>query len=236
MSAQCERSLLRCAARDVAAAVSLFLLGACASHPPPPDWQLNAKVASDRSVAAYLTGNARVEAQELERARSEISRTGRVDLLARFELTRCAAQVASLVLEPCAAFEVVRAEAGAPERAYANYLAARTSQPDIALLPEAQRAVAAGGRNDAANVVALRTIDDPLSRLIAAGVLFEAGRADPQVIKVAIDAASSQGWRRPLLAWLGVELHRADEAGASNEAQQLRRRIELVLRAGPAAR
>ena len=220
----------------VAASTMLCLLASCASHPPPPDWQLNAKVASERSVAAYLSGNGRVEAQETERARSEIARTGRADLLARVELTRCAAQAASLVFEPCAAFDALRADAAAPERAYADYLGARLQPQDIALLPEPQRAVAAGGPNDAANIAALRAIEDPLSRLVAAAVLFEAGRADPQVIAIAIDAASSQGWRRPLVAWLGVELRRAEQAGASEEAQRLRRRIELVLGAGPAPR
>ena len=209
-------------------AISLALLGACASHPPPPDWQLNAKTASERSVSAYLTGNARVEAQELERARSEVARTGRADLLARVELTRCAAQAASLAFQPCAAFEVLRVDAAAPERAYADYLGARLRPQDIGLLPEPQRAVAMGAPSDAANVAALRAIPDPLSRLVAAGVLFKSGRADPQVIAIAIDTASSQGWRRPLLAWLGVELRRAEQAGAADEAQRLRRRIDLV--------
>jgi hypothetical protein len=64
--------------------------------------------------------------------------------------------------------------------------------------------------------------------LVAAGVLFEAGRADPQVITIAIDAASAQGWRRPLLAWLGVELRRAEQSGAVEGADRLRRRIALV--------
>lgn len=211
-----------------------LMLAGCAGHPPPPDWQLNAKAASERSLAAYLSGNARVDAQELERARSEIARTGRADLLARIELTRCAAQVASLVFGPCAGFEALRADADAAERAYADYLAARVSAPDIALLPEPQRAVAAGARADAPNVAALRAIDDPLSRLVAAGVLFEAGRADPQVITIAIDTASAQGWRRPLLAWLGVELRRAEQSGAVEDAARLRRRVALVQGTGAA--
>ena len=218
--------------RRVAALIMLCLLAACASRPPPPGWQLNAKAASERSVAAYLSGNARVDAQELARARSEIARTGRADLLARIELTRCAAQAASLVFGPCAAFEALRADADAPERAYADHLAARIAASDIALLPEPQRAVAAGAgagaQGEAPNVAALRAIDDPLSRLVAAGVLFEAGRADPQVIAIAIDTASAQGWRRPLLAWLGVELRRAERSGAVEDADRLRRRIALV--------
>ena len=213
-----------------------LLLAACAGQPAVPEWRLKAKVASERSVAAYLNGNTRVDAQELERARSEIARTGRADLLARVELTHCAAQVASLVFAPCTAFEALRIDAPAPERTYADYLSARLSPQDIALLPESQRAVATGGPNDAANVAALRAIEDPLARLVAAGVLFEAGRADPQVIDIAIDTASSQGWRRPLLAWLGVELKRAEQSGASEDVQRLQRRIDLVRGADPAAR
>jgi hypothetical protein len=205
-----------------------MLLTACAGKPPPPDWQPNAKAATDQFVAAYLSGNTRVESAALERARSETARTGRADLVARVELTRCAAQVASLEFGPCAGFEPLRADAGAPERAYADYLLARVSPSDIALLPEPQRAVAAGGANSAANVAALTGIADPLSKLVAAGVLFQESRADPQVIALAIDTASLQGWRRPLLAWLGVELKRAEQAGASDDAQRLRRRIALA--------
>ena len=210
------------------AAAWLASIAGCASHPSPPGWQLNAKTAGERALTAYLSGDARVEAQELQRARSEITRTGRTDLLARIELAHCAAQVASLVFQPCARFEALRADVPAPERAYADYLAARVQAQDIGLLPEAQRGVAAGASGDAANVAALGAIADPLSRLVAAGVLFEANRADPQVIAVAIDTASSQGWRRPLLAWLGVQLKRAELAGAGDEAQRLRRRIDLV--------
>lgn len=197
------------------------VLAACSSNPPIPDWQLNAKSAIERSVAAYLTGNARIDAAELGRARSEIARTGRADLLARVELTHCAAQVASLVYEPCAGFEAVRADAPAPERAYADYLAGKLAASDAALLPEAHRGVAG-------NPVALGGIADPLARLVAAGVLFETNRADTSVIRTAIDTASEQGWRRPLLAWLNVELKRAEAAGAQMDADQLRRRIVIV--------
>lgn len=211
------------------ALVALLALAACAGQPPAPDWQGNARSATERAVAAYLVGNARVEAAELARARTEVSRTGRADLLARVELNHCAAQVASLMFGPCAAFEVLRADAAAPERAYADYLRARVAPQGIALLPEAHRAVAAGGPNDAANVAALRGVADPLARLVAAGVLFEAGRADPQVIALALDTASAQGWRRPLLAWLNVQLRLAEQSGASDQADQIRRRIALVL-------
>ena len=213
----------------LAGSALLCLLAACASTPPPPDWQMNAKAASEASISAYLAGKPRVDAAQLARARAEVARTGRADLLARVELAHCAAQVASLVFTPCGAFEPLRADVPAPERAYADYLAGRIAAPEVARLPEAHRAVAV-------NPAALGSIGDPLARLIAAGVLFQTGHADPQVIQTAIETASAQGWRRPLLAWLMVQLQRVEAAGAADDAQQLRRRIAIVEQATAAPR
>lgn len=177
----------------------------------------------ERSVAAYLEGNSRVEAAELARARSQLSRTGRPDLLATAELLHCASRVASLAWGTCAGFEPLRADATPSQRAYADYLRGQQVPIDaIALLPPAQRAAAAGDAG------ALADSADPLSKLLAASVLLQTGRASPSVIALAIDTASAQGWRRPLLAWLGVQLQRADQGGDAQEAARLRRRIAIA--------
>jgi len=213
----------------IGSALLLTGLAACASGPPPPDWQLNAKSALDRATSAYLLGDTRVEADEFERARSQIARTGRADLLARAELMRCAARTASLVFEPCAGFEALRPDAAAPEQAYAEHLAARRlSRESIALLPPEQRGAATALAGGEASPAGLQAIDDSLSRLIAIAVLFQAGKASPAMIGLAADTASVQGWRRPLLAWLKVQALRAERAGDAGEAQRLQRRIELV--------
>ena len=231
----------------------LALLAACSSKPPQPDWQVNASDALQRSLAAYLSGDARIEAQEFAKARSEVARTGRADLLARTELARCASRTASLVVEECSAFEALRPDAAPPELAYADYLAGRVRPQDVALLPEQHRAtataLAAAPPNALASTVAatvaasvaattasaapLPDAADPLARLVAAGALFRAGRASPTLIASAIDTASSQGWRRPLLAWLNVQLEVARQAGDSATEALARRRIAIVL--GPAA-
>ena len=199
-----------------------LLLGACASGPRSPDWQAEAKNSMERSVAAYMEGNTRVEAAELARARSHLSRTGRADLLATAELLHCATRVASLIFESCAGYEPLGVDASEAQRAYADYLQGKLPAQNIALLPLAQRAAAGG---DASS---LKAIADPLSQLVAAGVLLQTGRASPAVIVQAIDTASSQGWRRPLLAWLGVQLRRAQEGGNVQEADRLRRRIAIA--------
>ncbi|MDO9406181.1 MAG: hypothetical protein Q7T87_19295 [Polaromonas sp.] len=216
-----------CMLKAGAAALVLGLLAACASGPKPADWQLEAKGATDRAVAAYMEGNPRVEAVEFTRARAEISATGRMDLMARAELLRCATRVASLVLEPCAAFETMRADAPPAERAYADYLAGTLKPQDAAWLPEAQRA-AASATSDGGAAAAVQAITDPLSQLVAAGVALQSGRANPALVRQAVDTASAQGWRRPLLAWLGVQASLADKAGDAVEAARVRRRIVLV--------
>jgi hypothetical protein len=74
----------------------------------------------------------------------------------------------------------------------------------------------------------VQAITDPLSKLVASGVLLRAGKASPPVLADAVDTASAQGWRRPLLAWLGVQSMRAEQAGDSAEAQRIKRRIDLI--------
>ena len=214
---------------SVASVLAACALAACSSRPPAPDWQMNAKGALERSVAGWLEGNARVEAAEFTRARAEASRTGQVDVVARVELTRCAARTAALMLEPCEGFAKLRADASPSERAYADYLAGGVSAQDVALLPQQHRGVAAvlAGSGDV-GAAQVQAIEDPLARLVAAGVAFRASKAAPDLVKVAVDTASAQGWRRPLLAWLGVQAQLAEKAGDAEAAARARRRIALV--------
>ena len=212
-------------------------LAGCASGPAVPDWQLNAHDAAQKGVQAYLSGDMQAEQRAFARARAETARTGQPALLARVELLRCAAQVASLVVAPCTPFDALRQDAAVPEKAYARYLAGELQAGDVALLPAAQQGVAtalvAGDGSRAAT--ALAQVADPLSRLVAAGVLLRAGQASPPVVVAALDVASRQGWRRPLLAWLGLQVSRAEAAGDAQEAARLRRRIAVLERSAGAA-
>ncbi len=181
--------------------ISVVILSGCAGGTPQPDWQLNAHRALNAFQSYYLKGDTRAAALEFDRAVTELRSTGRGDLVARAQLVRCAARAASLEFDNCPDFEKSRVDAGAEELAYAEYLAGRS-----------QRAAS----------------DDTMSRLVFLGVQFNSGKATPENISAAIDIASAQGWRRPLLAWLGVQEKRAEAAGDREAAQRLRRRIELV--------
>jgi hypothetical protein len=203
-------------------AVFAVALAACGSKPQAPDWQMNAHGSLQRFEQAWLGGQTRAAEAEFARARRELAATADATLVARAELTRCAVQVASLVFEPCEGFEALREDVAPAERAYADYLQGARVPPE--LLPQQHRGVAAGG----ADAKAVEAIADPLSRLVAAGVLLRAGRGSPELMQLASDTASRQGWRRPLLAWLGAQLQLAERRGAQDEAARLRRRMALA--------
>jgi hypothetical protein len=215
-------------ARVIVSLTAAAALGACASGPATPQWRLDARSALAGFETAYLRGDSRVAAQEFARARSELASTGDAELVARAELTRCALQVASLEFDDCPGFGPLAQDAGPAARAYADYLAGRWQGIDPSLLPAQHRPTMAGGGD-----AGLATIEDPVSRLVAAGALFRAGRIAPAGIAAAVDTAAANGWRRPLLAWLGVQEQRAQAAGDAAAAAAIRRRIELVLGAPP---
>ncbi|MFL6671900.1 MAG: hypothetical protein ACJ8LG_01265 [Massilia sp.] len=202
------------------ACLAVLVLGACASKPVPPSWQPSARSALDGFTDAYLKGDSLAAAAEFARARNETASTGRADLVAQAELVRCATRAASLEYDECPGFAALAQDATAGQRAYAAYLAGRWQGLDAALLPEQHRAVVGTG--------SLAGVADPLSRLVAAGALFKAGRITPADIATASDTASRQGWRRPLLMWLGVSAKRAEAAGDTEGLALIRRRIALA--------
>lgn len=181
-------------------ATAIFL-SACSGSPVPPDWQLNSRSALTAFQSHYLKGDTRAAGLEFDRATAELRSTGRGDLLARAELLRCATRTASLEFDNCPGFEKLRADAGPEELAYADYLAGRAER-------------AAG--------------EDALSKLVSSAVRLNSSKITPPEIAAAIDLASAQGWRRPLLAWLGVQVKRAEAAGDREATERLRRRIEVV--------
>ena len=196
-----------------------LLLAGCASKPQPPAWQPDAKGALDGYTAAWLQGAGAEADAEFAHARRATASTGRFDLVAQAELVRCGVQVAALDYA-CPGFAAVAADATPAQRAYAAYLDGRWEGLDAALLPEQHRNVVAG--KGAASVA------DPLARLVAAGALLKAQRITPADIGAAVETASNQGWRRPLLAWLGVQEQRARASGDTAAAEAIRRRMQLV--------
>ena len=218
-----------------------LLISGCASGPPAPEWQSQAFAALERYTSAYLSGNTRVAEFEFERARGEIARTGRPDLMARIELLRCATQVASLELTSCDGYQALAGDAPPAEQAYASFIRGQWAGLDATRLPQhyqalLKRAQAPAERNDGPAAMAtahshgeLHQMQDPLARLVAAGALIQREPLAITDTDLAVETASGQGWRRPLLAWLGVQLKHHQTVGNAAVAAGIQRRIDLML-------
>jgi hypothetical protein len=203
------------------------LLAGCSSAPPPPDWKMNTVSLLEHYQARWLEGDTRAADLALANSRAELSRTGRLDLLARLELAACGTRVAALDFSPCPPFNALAQDAAPADLAYARFIAGDWQGLDTKALSPRYAGLAASKDEAAANRAA-RDIEDPLGRLIAAGLLVKQGRADPGTLAMAVDTASERGWQRPLLTWLEVTRQRAQTAGDTAAVAQIQRRIDLV--------
>lgn len=221
------RKLSRCA-------LTLGVLGALSScsGPPAQEWAINASSAQNNAIEAYLSGdNARfrVEAQLLRRT---LGATGKTPLLVRAELSLCAAQVASLVEGFCPAYLPLSLDASLAEKAYEAFLrgdfqglkSRHGAGTAASHLPPLYRSLV----ENPSSITNQAFQDAPLSALVASGVLFRRGELSPEGIAQAVEIASNQGWRRPLLAWLGVQEALLRAGGKPQLAEGVRRRIEMA--------
>jgi len=230
--------------------VVALLLAGCAST-PVPTWQLELHQAIEQASAASLQGRLRVAEHHWQQAHAAAAASGQAAALARVALWRCAVDQAALVWEGCAAVQPYLADAGPAERAYAAYLgvlglsdavaegASTTGEAALAVLPPAQRPVARALMDPTGQPASLApllaAIDDPLARLVAAGVAWRAGRLDRGGVALLVETASAQGWRRPLAAWLAVQAELAEREGDMAVAAAARRRLTWVLQTKPPA-
>ncbi|MDP1991665.1 MAG: hypothetical protein Q8K00_11640, partial [Syntrophales bacterium] len=70
--------------------------------------------------------------------------------------------------------------------------------------------------------------EDPLSQLIAAGLSVRSQIESEAILQVAVSAASRNGWKRALLAWLERLRTFYEGKGDSAKAAAVRQRIDLI--------
>lgn len=227
---------MKAGARRFAIVLAAALLAGCAAREVGPAWRLDLRQALEQGSAAELEGRDRQAALHWARAQQAARAASDATALARVSLWRCALQLAAARSGACPAADPYLADAGAAERAYAAWLAgAHAVQPGVdgaeVALPPAPRAVAALGPEPQPQqtLETLRLLDDPLSRLVAGGWLWQAGRLDGQGVALMVDTAAAQGWRRPLAAWLALQQRLAERAGDVDTAARARRRLQWLL-------
>lgn len=203
------------------------LLGACGGGQTAPDWQFDAQTAAERYTRHYLAGDVKLAATSFAQARAAVAATGDVAAVAHIELVRCGLHTAALDFSLCSGYAKLAAIRTTPaDSAYARFISGDWQGIETGLLPAQYAAlVGAASQPQAAINRTIAAIDDPVSRLIASGIMIKRGQFDAATLQAAVDTASMQGWRRPLLTYLGLQ---EKQGGDAATLAAIAARIRLV--------
>jgi hypothetical protein len=182
-----------------------LLLAGCGTTKPAASWLSAGYNQLDNYKKHYLSGQDKIAAIEFNDALKEIKKSGDLEILARSYLIRMALQTATL--QDLAGAEYLKIEAVQPSPANRNFYAflqGEIAQVDGKLLPVQYSGFVATLRQprEGECLRAIEQMDDPVSRLIAVGILVRLGQENEAVLQSAIATASAAGWKKALLAYM----------------------------------
>ncbi len=208
-----------------------FLLVGCGSSKPVPDWTDASFNQLDNYKKSYLSGKERIAEAYFNKAVDEIKSSGDLEILARAYLTKYAVHVA--VLDAFDDREYMRIDAVEPilqNKNFYSFLKGAFDNVDEKLLPQQYagflRAFQSGKKDDVAHEIS--KMDNPLSKLIALGLLVQKNKNDETDLKLAIDIASHNGWKKALLAYLFKLQSFYKTNNKPDKAAHVEERIQLI--------
>ena len=207
---------------------SLLLVTACGSSGPPvPDWKSDSVDFIERYKKHALLGENTLAERYFQQALRATGGAGRVGETGRLWLVHCATHRASLLDDDCSEYaDLAKIETSVEDRAYYQFVTLNWNGLDATKLPAQYAALV---KSDPARINAqIAAIEDPLSRLLAASLVTLRGQADHATLVLAMETASRQGWRQPLLTYLKLLEKSAAERGATSEQQTYTVRIRLI--------
>ncbi|MBN2254865.1 MAG: hypothetical protein JW736_04110 [Deltaproteobacteria bacterium] len=209
---------------------AVLILTGCFSK-AVPDWQSTGFSHLESFKKEFLSGDDERASRSFEKAIVEIKKSGRVDILAKAYLTRCAVAVAALEKGECGEYLQIRdLLQDRKEDTYYAFITGNRGKVDERLLPEGYRpffhALTVGSVADINK--ALEAMESPLSRVIAAGLSIKQGIFDETTIIMAIDTASYQGWKKTLVRYLEALKALYERNGEKARAERVQERINAM--------
>ena len=209
-----------------------LLLAGCGTTKPTPSWFSTGSSQLDNYKKHYLGGQDKIAALEFNDALKEIKKSGDLEILGRAYLIRMALQTAALQDLTSAEYEQIKAVQPSPanENFYA-FLQGKIAQVDEKMLPgQYLNFIEALRRQEAdLRLRAIEQLDDPLSRLIAVGILLRLGQENEALLNKAVATASAEGWKKALIAYLArlQAFYAAHQEGA--KARDIEQRLKLIM-------
>jgi hypothetical protein len=209
-----------------------LLIGGCGSK-SAPEWVTLGHQQLETFKMDFLTGTHPLIAERhFQRVVEEMKKSGDLDLLGKAWLTRMALEVAVLrEIEEGDYLKVAAAQPVPTNRNFYLFLKGEKGAVDRSLLPAQYRpfldALRSGNTVEAEQAITAME-DDPLSRLIAAGIAVRFNLENEAILKAAVETASRNGWKKALLVWLERLRAFHEAAGDGAKAAAVRQRIDLM--------
>ena len=208
----------------------IFLLG-CGSSKQIPDWTNISFNQLENYKKSYLIGKDNIAELHFNRAVDEIKKSGDLEVLEKAYLTKYAVQVS--VLESFDDREYLAMESIQPVLQNSNFylfLKGSFDKVDEKLLPRQYSGFLSVCRNGKSQDIMpeIAKMDDPLSKLITIGLLVRNNTYDEDIIKIAIDAASKNGWKKALLAYFYKLQYLYETKKDMEKADAVRQKINLI--------
>lgn len=210
--------------------IILIFMGGCGGK-TAPEWTRASFNHLESYKKNYLRGNEHLAELSFRKAIEEIKTSGDIRIMEKTYLTKYAVQIASL--ETFDDREYIRL-AGIQQRLkYLNYyyfLKGLFTEVDFRELPvqyvRVFKASLDGNQREIDQEVS--AIDDPLSRLVAAGLMVQKDQNSEFILSAAIQTASAQGWKKPLLAYLKKLQLYYNAKGDIKKSSSIQHHIELI--------
>jgi hypothetical protein len=209
----------------------LLFIYSCGGSQPIPQWKDTASRQLENYKINFLTDKEDIDEPHFIKARNAISSNNDLQLLAKAYLMKYALHTAVLEdFDDSDFLRIDKLEPNVSNRAYYDLLKGNISQLNETKLKLAYQKLLHLMRDKNLSVAAkeIASIDDPLSRLIACGIWLKYMPYDENIIKLAIDTASQDGWRRPLWAYLNKLQKYYLDRQETDKAETIKERLELL--------
>jgi len=209
---------------------ALLVLFACGSK-PIPDWTNEAFNQLAQYKKDALLGKGPVAELHFNKAVEEIKKTGNLEILAKVYLTKCAIQMA--VLERIDDREYLRTDAVqsvAQNRSFHSFLKGDLNHVEENMLPAQYRRLFTTYRDRKLSGLQdeIVNMEDPVSKLIATGFLVQNNACDEECLKIAIDTASRNGWKKALIVYLEKLQFYYDQRNDKEKATAIKNKLDLI--------
>jgi hypothetical protein len=207
-----------------------LLLAGCASK-QIPDWESTGFKQLEIFRNSYLDGKERIAELHFQKAVEQMKRGGDLTMLSKAYLTKYAVRTALLEdMKGSDYLDIGTIDPDPENRNYFIFLKGNLSIVDEKLLARQYRPVVKayiGGSQESIDQEIAR-MRDPLSRLIAIGIIVKKDRYDEATLQMAVNTASENSWRKTVLVYLDKLLSFYEAKNEKNKAEQLRLRIKLL--------